>query len=383
MKTRVKPAKALHLPPIADIPFAIVVLTLLIFGLLMVYSTTGILAQEKFGDDLYYFKRQIVAAGIGVVVMLAASRVPISLISRVSPYLFFLAVAMLALPLIPGLGDRAGGAQRWIQLPGLRFQPGEIAKLLFVIFMAGYLARQEHRLERFGTGVIKPLLLISSVAVLYLLQPDFGSASVVLAVCFAMAAATGVRLRYMLAAGAIALTGLMTLVILSPYRMARVISFLSPWSDASGKGYQLIQSLIAVGSGGLVGKGLGESQQKLFFLPAAHTDFIFAVVSEELGFVGGFILIVGFLFLLWRGFSLARRFSHNAFAFSLAIGLTLLIVLPALLNVGVVTGMLPTKGLVLPLVGYGGSSLICSLLAAGLLLGIARDFQQHGGAAHE
>jgi cell division protein FtsW len=206
-----------------------------------------------------------------------------------------------------------------------------------------------------------------------LLQPDFGSSAVIIVVVLSMALASGVRLAHMGLCTVAVVVVLGLLVAISPYRMMRIVSFLSPFADASGKGYQLIQSLIAVGTGQVWGVGLGGSQQKLFFLPAAHTDFIFAVISEELGLVGGLVVIVAFLVILWRGLLLAKSVRGDTFLFALAVGLTMMIVAPALLNVGVVVGVLPTKGMVLPLVGYGGSSLMACMAVVGLLIGIKRE----------
>ncbi|MBN8549038.1 MAG: putative lipid II flippase FtsW [Deltaproteobacteria bacterium] len=364
-------------PFLLDAGIVLTVFVLVGFSLVMVYSTTGIVAQEKLGDTLYFVKRQAVAAVIGILAMFLFSRINIQSLQKISPYLFFACIALLAVTLIPGVGHRAGGAQRWINLGLVRFQPGELVKVMFIVFIAGFWARHETRLSEFSQGIVKPFFLVAVVAGLLLVQPDFGSAAVISLVTLGMALATGVRLRY-IACGAVLLALCMgTLVFLSPYRMQRIMSFLSPFSDVSGRGYQLIQSLIAVGTGQLTGVGLGDSQQKLFFLPAAHTDFIFAVVSEELGFIGGVVLLASFLVLLWRGLLISSRLAENTFQFSLAVGLTLLIVAPALLNIGVVTGLLPTKGMVLPLVGYGGSSLVTCLMAVGMLLALKRHHQEH------
>jgi cell division protein FtsW len=215
---------------------------------------------------------------------------------------------------------------------------------------------------------------------LYLAQPDFGSVVVLFLVTFGMGLGAGVRPAHLAICGTIGLMLIFPVILLSPYRMRRVTAFLSPFADPAGKGYQLIQSLIAVGSGGLTGLGIGNSQQKLFFLPAAHTDFIFAVVAEELGFVGCVILLTLFMAFFYRGVRLATFVAHDTFAFSLALGLTLMIVVPAFLNTGVVTGLLPTKGMVLPLIGYGGSSLVATLVGVGILLGVTRKEQ---GEMHE
>ncbi|MFM1846949.1 MAG: hypothetical protein RL417_423 [Pseudomonadota bacterium] len=369
--------RELRAPFVVDTPLVVTTVALVLFSIIMVYSTTGVLAQEKFGDSLFFFKRQALAAGIGFVLMLLCSRIDLSILKRISPYLFFICVGLLLLTMIPGIGDRAGGAQRWVQLPFIRFQPAEFIKLMFVIFIAGYYSRHEGQVGNFLQGIVKPFFLFGFIAVPLLLQPDFGSTAVIALVTFGMAVALGVRLRWVVIGVVCAAIAAGILVYLSPYRMMRVVSFLSPMADASGKGYQLIQSLIAVGTGEVTGVGLGGSQQKLFFLPAAHTDFIFAVIAEELGFVGCLCVIAAFMVFLWRGLVLAGRLADDTFECALAVGLTLLVVAPAFLNMGVVLGILPTKGMVLPLVGYGGSSLIASLVGVGFLLALARSFQKN------
>jgi len=358
---------------VSDPVLLIVTVALVLFGIVMLYSTTGILSQEKMGDPLFFVKRQSLAAVIGMVALLGCSRLNLDILRRLAPVFLVGLFFMLFLTFLPGVGDAAGGAQRWVKLGPIRFQPGEFVKLFFVIFIASYWARHEGRIAEFSFGILKPVLLGGVVGALLLLQPDFGSASIIVMVTLAMALAAGARLLYLgMGLAAVGAAGAL-LILISPYRMARVMSFLSPFSDAAGKGYQLIQSLIAVGSGQITGVGLGASQQKLFFLPAAHTDFIFAVVSEELGFIGAVVLILTFAIFLWRGLQIASRVVEDTYRYTLAVGLTMLIIVPALLNVGVVIGLLPTKGLVLPLVGFGGTSLIASLAAVGLLLGIARE----------
>lgn len=365
--------RELRAPSPIDYFLVVSVLLLVGFGLVMVYSTTGIISQEKLGDSLYYAKRQTVSAILGGIVMVIGMRVPTALLRRVAPYLLAISLFLLLLPLTPGIADRAGGASRWVKFGPIRFQPAEFVKVFVVIFMSGFFARHEHHITSFVHGIMKPFSLVGMAAALLLLQPDFGSSAVIIVVVLCMALATGVRFSHMILCSVVVAVVMGILVLISPYRMMRVVSFLSPFADASGKGYQLIQSLIAVGTGQLTGVGLGGSQQKLFFLPAAHTDFIFAVISEELGFVGGLIVIFGFLLVMWRGLLIARSVRHDTFLFALAVGLTMMIVAPALLNVGVVIGLLPTKGMVLPLVGYGGSSLIACMGVVGILLGIRRD----------
>ena len=369
--------KELHAPSPIDYLLVVSVLLLVGFGLVMVYSTTGIVSQEKMGDSLFYAKRQLISAVLGGIFMVTCMQVPFSFLRRIAPYLLAASLFLLLLPLTPGIADRAGGASRWVKFGPVRFQPAEFVKVFMVLFMAGFLARHEHRLSTFITGIVKPIGMVSLAAGLLLLQPDFGSTAVIVVVILSMLLASGVRLSHMALCSVVVACVMGLLVFISPYRMMRIVSFLSPFADVSGKGYQLIQSLIAVGTGQVYGVGLGGSQQKLFFLPAAHTDFIFAVISEELGFVGGLCILFGFLVVMWRGFLIARSVRHDTFLFSLAVGMTMMIVAPALLNVGVVIGLLPTKGMVLPLVGYGGSSLIACMGVVGLLLGIRKDAGEH------
>ena len=364
--------KQLKPPFLIDLPLLISAFSLVCFSLVMIYSTTAVVSTERFGDPYFYVKRQGIAVVIGLIGLYLCTRLSIETIRRSAPWCLFMALGLVVLTFIPGLGRSSGGAQRWINLPFLSFQPAELAKILFVIFLAGFFERRKDRLDSFWLAVALPLFFVVSIAALLLKQPDFGSSAIITVVALSMILSVGVRMRYLLIASLPLLLAVAGLVITSPYRLKRIITFLSPGEDVLGKGYQLTQSLIAVSRGGFTGEGLGDSMQKLHFLPAAHTDFIFAVVAEELGFVGAVILVAVFLVVLWRGFRIANQMVPDLFTYTFAVGLTMLLVAPALVNVGVVTGMLPTKGLVLPLVGYGGSSMICSLIAIGLLLTLAR-----------
>lgn len=267
--------RELHAPSPIDYLLVVSVLLLVGFGLVMVYSTTGIISAEKMGDSLFYAKRQAISACLGGILMVAAMRVPMDLLRRASPYLFAASLFLLLLPLTPGIADRAGGASRWVKFGPIRFQPAEFVKVFMVIFMAGFFARRESEIGSFIHGIVKPFSLVGIAAALLLLQPDFGSSAVIITVVLCMALASGVRISHMVLCTVVVAIVMGILVLISPYRMMRVVSFLSPFADVSGKGYQLIQSLIAVGTGQVSGVGLGASQQKLFFLPAAHTDFIF------------------------------------------------------------------------------------------------------------
>lgn len=338
----------------------------------MVYSTTGIMAIEKHNDGYLFVKKQLTAILIGLLVMLISWRSDARILEKYPTLFFFIALFLAILPMIPGIGTSAGGAKRWINMPGFRLQPVEFAKVFFLIFLAGYVNNNRQHLKKFWIGLAKPILCVTIIAIPILAEPDFGSAAVLILITLTVLAVSGADLKYLFFAGILVAIGLCLLIIISPYRLQRVLSFLSPLSDPSGRGYQLIQSLIAISSGDLFGKGLGESQQKLFFLPAAHTDFIFAVIVEELGFFGGIAIIALYLLFLWRGIAVASALAEFPFLMVIALSMTLLITMPALLNIGVVLGMLPTKGLVLPLLGYGGSNALASLAAVGLLLAASK-----------
>lgn len=361
-------AMTLALDPI----LSALVLLLIAFGLLMVYSATGVAVGERYGDPLMFVRKQAIAVLIGFVLFAICYVIPVAAIKRVAPYALALAIFCAVLPIIPGLGLKVGGAHRWVGLGPLRIQTGEFAKLFAIVFVAGYYSRNEASLRSFVSGLLIPFAMLTPVFIGLLAQPDFGSCAVIALVTVAIGCGAGIKLRFM-AFAVLALAIIAGLLIwMEPYRAKRIVSFLSPMDDASGSGYQLIQSLIAVGSGEISGVGLGASQQKLFFLPAAHTDFIFALICEELGFIGAVGLISAFTLFFVRGFKIAARLSASTFEFCLALGITSLVIIPALLNVGVVIGLLPTKGLVLPLVGYGGSAVMMYLAALGLLFQLAR-----------
>ncbi len=348
------------------------VLLLSCFGLLMVYSATGVGVGEKYGDPLMFVRKQFFATLTGLLAFFFFYLLPVEKLKKLAPYALAIAICCAVLPIIPGIGAKVGGASRWLVLGPLRLQTGEFAKLFCVLFVAGYYARNEKSLDKFTAGLFVPFALLGPVFIGLLSQPDFGSTAVIALVSIVIGCAAGIRIRYLII-GTVVLSIMAALLIwLEPYRAKRVVSFLSPMEDASGSGYQLVQSLIAVGTGELTGVGLGASQQKLFFLPAAHTDFIFALVCEELGFIGAITLLSAFLIFLARGFKIAMNHAGSTFEYCLAVGITALIIIPALLNMGVVIGVLPTKGLVLPLVGYGGSAVIMYFSALGILFQLAR-----------
>ena len=340
-------------------------------GLLMVFSTTAVSSQESHGDSAVMLRHHFVHVVIGLFAFLACLAFHPQKLYQLAIPLLLLSFALLLLTLIPGIGHVAGGARRWLVLGPLRLQPGEIAKVAAIVYFASYIERHRTKMHTFFSGVVVPLGVLSLFAAMLLLEPDFGSTVIILAVVFSQLFMV-CRLRHMLLVTGGAAAALATLVVTSPYRMRRLASFLNPFEDPTASGYQLLQSLIAVGSGGYTGTGLGAGKQKLFYLPAAHTDFIYAVIAEELGIVGALAVLALFLVILFRGLRITMRLIDKPYLSSLALGCTLLMVVPAVLNMGVVLGLLPTKGMVLPLVAYGGTAMIVHLAVLGILLRLSR-----------
>jgi len=346
-------------------------LLLLCMGVLMVFSTTAVTSLDAHGDAGVMLRHHFVHIILGFVVLFCCFSLPPEKLYNVAVPLLLFALVLLLITLIPGIGHVAGGARRWLILGPIRLQPGEIAKIASVIYFASYIERRHLKMHGFLSGVIIPSLVLGMLSVLLLLEPDFGSTVIILSVVFCQLFLF-CRLRHIAFVALLLAMILATLVVVSPYRMKRFVSFLNPFEDATSSGYQLVQSLIAVGSGGLTGAGLGAGKQKLFYLPAAHTDFIFAVIAEELGIAGALFVLALFLIILYRGLRLSRRLLDKPYLASLALGCTLLMVIPAVLNMGVVLGLLPTKGLVLPLVAYGGTAMIVHLAIIGILLRLSR-----------
>jgi cell division protein FtsW len=350
-------------------------LALLGLGLVMVTSASMSLADSRQGEPLYFLWRQLAHAALGVVAGWAVYRTPVAFWERHGGSLLLIGYLMLALVLVPGIGREVNGAMRWLNLGFMTLQPSEIMKLLAIIFIAGYMVRRSHEVQGSLWGFAKPMLLLGFGGVLLLMEPDFGATVVIMATATAMLFLGGVRIvPFVLAGGAI--TGLAAMLVMtSPYRMQRLTTFVDPWADPFDSGFQLTQALIAFGRGDWFGVGLGASVQKLSYLPEAHTDFIIAVLAEELGMVGLLVVITLFALLLLRGFQIGARAERagRAFAAHLAYGLSIWIGLQVFISIGVNMGLLPTKGLTLPLISYGGSSMLVTCLALALLLRVAHE----------
>jgi len=353
---------------------------ILVIGLVMVASASISLADKTTGSPFYYLTRQLIflAVGCGAGVLMYA--LPLSWWQRSGYLLLMFAFALLVVVLVPGIGRRINGSIRWVVMGPFHLQVSEIARLLIFVYLAGYIVRRREELASGIKGFMKPMLLVGCAGILLLAEPDFGATLVLAVTAMAMLFLGGARLKdFALCAGAGALAFAL-LVFTSPYRLARLTGFLNPWQDPFDSGFQLTQSLIAIGRGQLFGVGLGESVQKLFYLPEAHTDFLYAVLAEEFGLAGSILVIGLYLVLTWRVVVIGRRAVKRGqfFGAYLAYGIGIWIGLQAFINMGVNMGVLPTKGLTLPLMSYGGSSLIVSCAAIGLLLRVDRETRESG-----
>ena len=357
-----------------DHSLLIITIILALVGLVMVFSASAVVAGNRFHDPGYFLKRQLAWLAFGFLLLHLASHIDYVWWKRLSIPLLGLTVVLLVMVLIPSLGVSAKGARRWLRLGPISVQPAEIAKLVAVMYLAAYLAKKEDRLTGFLSGLAPALLIIGVLGGLVLLEPDLGTVVVMGSVAIGLLFLGGARLSHLLSLGLCAVPAVLVLVLSSSYRRQRLMTFLAPWKDASDAGFQITQSFLAFGSGGLFGVGLGEGKQKLFFLPEAHTDFVLALVGEELGLIGTGVIILLFALFAIRGFQVAAR-ARMPFGRYLGMGITLLIGVQALINACVVTGLVPTKGLTLPFVSYGGSSLVTCMFGVGILLNISRDRQ--------
>lgn len=344
---------------------------LLSAGVVMVYSASAVVAADRFHDPYFFLKKQLFWALLGSVAMLVAVRVDYRRLERFVLPALILAGVLLLLVLIPPIGQAINGTRRWIRLGPVSFQPAELAKLTLVFYLAAFLARNQERLDDLRRGVLPPLAIGALFAGLVFAQPDLGNCLTLVALTFGLLYLAGSPVRYLGWALAPALPLVVVAILMAPYRLRRITAFWDPWADPRGSGFQIIQSWLAFGNGGLFGQGIGASRQKLFYLPESHTDFIFAVVGEELGFIGAAAFVALFAVLIWRGLRIGLRTSEPFGAY-LALGITLLIATQTLVNLGVVTGLLPTKGLPLPFISFGGSALSMTMLSTGVLLNISQ-----------
>lgn len=358
-----------------DIPLLMAAFTLLGLGLVMIASASIGIAERQVGDPFYYLLRQGLFAAMGVALAFAAAQIPLKVWQNAGPLVLLVSALLLLALFIPGLGHTVNGSTRWLMFGPFNLQPSEVVKLAFVIYIAGYLVRRSDAVRNTVSGFLMPMSLVGLFAVLMLLQPDFGASAVVVATVLGMMFLGGIRLWLFGMLLAMAASALALLAISSPYRMERLSTFLNPWADPFNSGFQLTQSLIAFGRGEWSGVGLGSSVQKLFYLPEAHTDFVYAVLAEELGLIGAALVVVLFGLLIWRIFRIGKRSaeSGNNFGSYLCYGVGLWLAMQAFINMGVNMGLLPTKGLTLPLMSYGGSSMIVTCVAIALVLRVGYE----------
>jgi len=345
---------------------------LLAIGIVMIFSSSAAIAAQRYNDPYYFLKRQMLWAFIGIGGMAIAMRMDYRTLSRYSYLLYFVAVLSLAAVLFPSVGHSVNGARRWISLGFITFQPSEFAKLATLIFFAGMLAKKEAegKLGDLQFGYVPNLLALAFVFVLIQFQPDLGTALVIGLVALFMFAAAGVRMTFIVGTLLLVLPLLCASILTVNYRMRRIMSFLNPWEDYKDSGYQIIQSFVAMANGKLFGVGLGNSQQKLFYLPEPHTDFIFSIIGEELGFAGATLVLALFAMLAFRGFRVGLKVTDR-FGSLLALGITFAISAQAIINIAVTLGLLPTKGIPLPFISLGGSALVIWMVSVGILTNIS------------
>nr|WP_324187001.1 putative lipid II flippase FtsW [Gracilibacillus thailandensis] len=353
-----------------DLTLLMVLLLFVTFGVVMVYSASYPYAYIQYDSATYYFHRQLFWAFISSLFLIGAMLLPYQIYGKLSPLLVLFTLAALILVLIPGVGVERNFSTRWIAIGGFLFQPVEFAKLAMLIYFAYFYSRKEAYIGHFGKGVIPPLIILAIIFGLLLKQPDLGSATLILFSCGIILFFTKIRFRHLFLLGSVAVSIFIFFAMMSPYRLERITSFIDPFADAQGSGYQLVNSYISIHTGGITGNGLGGSVQKLGYLPEAHTDFIMSIITEELGLFGVIAVLSFYFFLFVKGIRIAMQASDE-FGKLLAIGITFQIIIQAFVNLGAILGMLPITGITLPFISYGGSSLIVTMVSAGILLNIS------------
>ena len=350
------------------------VLVLIVVSVVMVYSSSSVVALTTYDDPAFFMKRQALWAVLGLAVMAAAMRLDHRLLGdqRAVIALVVITLALLTATLLPGIGKVINGSRRWLRFGMLSFQPSELAKFVLVVYMSYFIAKKGERIRDFMNGLVPAYVVTGVFLAVVILQPDFGATMTLAGVVGIMLFAGGANVLHLGGTALAALPLVYVAVTRSAYRSRRIFSFMDPWADPHGSGHQIIQSFLAFGSGGVFGRGLGEGRQKLLFLPERHSDFIYAVIGEELGLIGALVVLMLFLIILWRGVRIALG-AGDLFSRMLALGITLLICVQGVINMAVVTGLLPTKGIALPLVSYGGSSLVITMGALGVLLNISKE----------
>jgi len=357
-----------------DIIIFIVTLALLGIGIIMVFSSSSVMAFHEEGDAYFYLKRQALWAGMGLIALLILMNIDYRTWKKFSILAIVGVIALLILVLVPGIGVVVGGARRWIGVGAFRIQPSEFAKMGLILFLSSYLSSIGDKVRTFKWGIIPPILVTGIICLLILKEPDLGTVMALAGISFIMIFMSGCNIFHMVYLGLLSIPAIAYLIWAEPYRMRRFFAFLDPWADPLDSGFHIIQSLLALGSGGIFGLGLGMSRQKFHYLPEQHTDFIFAILGEELGFIGAFGVVLLYIVFAWRGYRIAMN-CKDRFGSLMAAGITTMIVLQAIINLGVVSGLLPVTGITLPLISSGGSSLLPMLASIGILLNISKTVE--------
>ncbi|WP_067727462.1 putative lipid II flippase FtsW [Oceanobacillus damuensis] len=355
-----------------DYLLVFVILFLSCFGIMMVFSASYPIAEILYEDSNYFFTKQLQWFLIGLFLLTLAAVVPYNFFGKISPLLVILSIFLLILVLMPGIGVERNNSQRWIQIGSFVYQPTEVVKLFMIIYFAYFYSKKQQLIVDFKKGVLPPLILLIIVFLLILKQPDLGSAALLLVTCGIVVFSSGVRRIHLFIMGSIGVIGISYFAFTTEYRLQRLTSYLNAFDDPAGHGYQLVNSYIAIGSGGIWGNGIGNSVQKLGYLPEAHTDFIMSIIIEELGLLGLAVVVGSYLFIMFRGVRIAKQ-CKDMFPKLLAIGITFQIMTQAVLNLGAVSGLLPITGITLPFISYGGSSLVITMICAGILVNLSAN----------
>ncbi len=353
------------------INLAAITLTLICIGIVMIYSASAIYALEKMGDSAYFLKRHLLYVSIGFICSFMVMSIDYRFFKKAAKPLILISFLMLLLLLVPGIGRQVGGARRWFRIFGFSFQPSEFAKFAMIVYTAEFLSRKKTVITSFSQGFLPIMMVLGAMSLLIVIQPDLGTVLAMSSICFIMFFVGGVRLAHIISFILLSLPVLYFLVFSVPYRKRRILAFIDPWADPQGTGFQIIQSLVALGSGGIHGVGLGQGRQKLLYLPAAYTDFIFSIIGEELGFIGTASIVILFALFLVQATKICLK-AADSFGQYLSFGLISCLVIEAIVNMGVVTSLLPTKGLPFPFISYGGTSLVFNMIYVGLILNVGR-----------
>ena len=348
-----------------------VTVLLLAIGVVMVYSASAISAHEIYKDNMYYLKRQLLYLCLGVIASLLIMSVDYDVLKKYAKPVLAVTFFLLVLVLVPGISREIAGARRWFRFSFLSFQPSQVAKIVLILYFADFLSRKQSEIKSFREGFMPPMIILGVCVGLILLEPDLGTAVAISVVAFLMLFVAGIKLAHLVPMIVGSVPVLLVLILHKAYRMRRILAFVNPWQDPQGVGFQIIQSYIALGSGGPFGVGLGQSRQKLLYLPGCHTDFIFSIIGEELGLIGAGAVIILFALFVWIGIRIALR-ARDLFGHLAALGIVSMIGLESVINIAVATGSMPTKGLPLPFISYGGSSLVFDMIGVALLLNIAK-----------